>query len=101
MTSRRPRPLTADEVVARTRKRWGTLEREDLLLVSISLVKGGRCHAEPADFVSDVALTFRSLEGRTRRSGNFKRLPTTAASTISASESGQPDARTLDWLAAG
>jgi hypothetical protein len=75
MTHRRPRALTAG------------VKREDLLMVSISLVKGGRSHGEPGDFVSDVALTLQALEGRTRQGGNFEAFPATAASSVSGSES--------------
>lgn len=89
MSYRTPRALAAG------------VEREDLLLVSISLVKGGYSHAEPADFVSNVALTFQALEGRMQQGGNSEAFPATAASTVSGSESCQVlGSLTADWLVA-
>jgi len=88
MTNRRPRATAG-------------VEREDLLMVSISLVKGRRRHAAPADFVSDVVLTFQTLGGRTRQDGYPETFPAIAASTVSGSGSWQgigpqPD-RVSDW----
>jgi hypothetical protein len=67
----------------RTTKRAGRVEREDLLLASISLVKDGRRRAGPADFVNDVAFTFQSLAAETRRYVSFQEFPATAASIVS------------------
>ena len=45
----------------------GPLTREDLLLVAVSLVKSDSPRAEPAEFVSDVALTFEALSAEMRQ----------------------------------
>ncbi len=83
MTHRRPCAITADETVGRTGKRSGRAGREDLLLACISLVKDGRNYAEPADFVSDVALTFQALTAGTSQDGDIQVSPAMPASIIS------------------
>ncbi len=77
----------ADRRAGRTIPNVAGLEKDALLLVSILLVKDGRNHSGPADFVSDVALTFQTLEDRARQDDYFESSPATAALTVSGSRS--------------
>ncbi|MGZ3716525.1 MAG: hypothetical protein ACXVA4_13985 [Ktedonobacterales bacterium] len=68
----------------------GVLAREDLLVVSISLVKGDRRNAGAAQFVSDVAATFEALSGEMRRIPDTNDLFAASAFRLPAGRYGVP-----------
>jgi hypothetical protein len=69
-------PMRAASVADPTRRGVtgsdASLTREDIIQVAISLVKSDHPDTEPAEFVSDVALTFEALSGEMRRTAGSR-----------------------------
>jgi len=67
------------------------LTREDLLQVAISLVKSEGAHAQPAEFMSDVASTFEALSQEMQATIGSRDRGTSVAAPWRASHRGIDD----------